>query len=642
MNLAQTSKPLLRLAASLALATALLVGPASAEPDAAAERIARVLVDAEGDPERAIAALERQIEAASADELPVFELYLAEQYRMLGEGRSAQKLYRSVSRSSSPLARGGDLGMIVQDGLDQLDEEGMSLLGSVAEEGLPQSLNAERFLLLAAAAAAHDQAKVAGEYTSLALKYAATNPVLDRDIRARLRALIEGELPAPSRPSTDDIAALDRAVREGDRARVTQLADRILQTAEPDSDRAAIARYAERRIDAPLSTRTIGLLLPRSGRYAPIGLQIKRAVELGVASSGGLFKLITIDSGETPEDAIAAFEKLVLQDGVMAVIGPLRTELADGVARVAHALRVPLVGLHQSPTALVDRDWIFDGLATPAAQAQALVTFVIDDREMESFAIFAPDTPYGQASADAFAGQVKAHGGRIAVREHYDATESDLIAFAKKLGRKDYEARAAEFRRIRREIADAGGDPSRAVLPPEIDFDAIFVPDNHRRIPVAAAALAYEEFPVGQFQIDKDKPTIPLLGLSGWNHPELVSTGGPYVRDSYFVDVWWPEDPQVQAFMERYQQETRRPPNALEAQAYTVGRLVGAAGRELPTRTAMRERLIALTVEPTGTGATRIDPESRRVNHRIRMLTLDRDGIREVPPKAVQSDESPE
>ena len=58
------------------------------------------------------------------------------------------------------------------------------------------------------------------------------------------------------------------------------------------------------------------------------------------------------------------------------------------------------------------------------------------------------------------------------------------------------------------------------------------------RVPLACAALAYEEFPMGDFQPIPDNPAIPLLGLSGWNQAKLTQSGGPYVRGSRFVDIY--------------------------------------------------------------------------------------------------------
>ena len=625
----RSMSPLLR---PLLVAAALLFAPAAAVPPGA-EAAAGIVAAANGDRAQALARLDAALRDAPAADAPALQIFLAETYRLAGDDKSAGRLFRTVAKAGGDWARAGEIGQIVLDGADKLGSGAVATLRSVAEDGLPDTLNAERHYLLAAFAARSGQAAAAGEHTRTALRFSASDANFDADLRARFQALAGGT-PPPAAEPLDDVAALDAAVAAGDRAAVATLAAALLASAPADSDEAAIARYAERRVAAPTQPGRIGVLLPLSGKLRGVGGQIRQAIELGARSATGPYNLVFADSGETEAQTVAALEKLVLQDGVVGVVGPITTETAEAAGRTAQALRVPLVGLHQGSDVHDDRAWVFDGLATPGAQARALVAHVMGAREMRSFAIFAPDTPYGQSAADAFEAEVKARGGTIAVRVHYDATSNDLIPFAKQLGRKDYTARAAEFRKIRQEIAEKGGDPSRAVLPPVLDFDAIFLPDGHRRIPVAAAGLAYEEFPIGHFKIVKDSHTIPLLGLAGWNHPDLVTAGGPYVRDSLFVDAWLPDTAEARAFTAEYQGETGREPNGLEAQAWTVGRLIGAWAPGASSREVARQRLAEARFPATATGASGIDPTTRRVDHRLRVLTLQPDGIHEVRPPA--------
>lgn len=625
---------------TLAFVTTLTLGSLTAmAAQPGADEVIQILKQTEGSRDQRADQLKDLLKDAPSNAEPLIALYLAEQYRLLGETRLAKKHYRAVSRSTSPLSRGGDLGLVLLDGINGLDESGRALLRSVSEADLPDSLNAERHLLLASLAAKGDQPQAAGEHSRAALAFAASDPDVDRYIRRLLRGLIDGELPTAKPTGGDPTAALERALQEGDATKVSMLAATLLESAEPDSDLALYARYAEQRLQgATLQPRLIGVLLPLSGKYRGVGNQVKTALERGVDAGGDQVKLVFADTGEGAGQEVKALEDLVLKQGVAAVVGPLRSELAEPVARTAQALRVPMIGLHQDNNAAKERDWVADGLATPRAQIRALLDYTMTERGLRRFAIFAPDTPYGQGAAEVFVEEVQARGGEIKVREHYAPDEADLIPYAQKLGRKDYQARAAEFRQVKRDIQERGGDPGRAVLPPVVDFDAIFLPDGHRRIPVAAAGLAYEEFSIGQFKVDKDTAPIPLLGLSGWNHPELVTTGGPYVRDSIFVDVWLPDAPETLTFIADYESQTRRRPNSLEAQAFTVGRVVAGLSRtQASTRAEVLEALRTLDGEPTATGARRISLDEDRVDHLLQILTLDRDGIRQlervqVPP----------
>src|SRR5690606_8544966 len=141
--------------------------------------------------------------------------------------------------------------------------------------------------------------------------------------------------------------------------------------------------------------------------------------------------------------------------------------------------------------------WVYQGVPSIGDQVDALVHHVMVTEGMKRFAIFAPDTAYGRRAAETFQQAVAAKSGTISVEVFYDSEAPALMPFASKLGRKDPEARKAELWRLRKEAEENGGNPSNVVLPPAMDFDAIFLPDNARRVPIACAALAYEEFPIG-------------------------------------------------------------------------------------------------------------------------------------------------
>lgn len=572
-----------------------------------------------------IAALERALDGASDEESPWIALNLAEQIRLSGDSKEARKAFKDPGKAGGAIGDAAALGTALAELAEGKDS--MQVLREVAERSALDTQNADRYAMLAKDAQRRGATSEVEDFTKKALRYASVDPAVERRLRKALAGGGgEDETPAPG---TGDAELLDGAVAAGDRDQVQAIAARIRASAEAGSDDAALADYALRRVGLQPDPKTIAVLLPMSGKYRGVGNQLKKALQLGWGGGAGGRKLVFLDTGEDEKSARAAAEKAIFELRAIAVVGPLRSEVANDVAQVAQATRTPMLGMHQDGEAADDRPWVMDGFSTPEAQVDGLVAHVMQYDGMESFAIFAPDNAYGRAAADAFTKAVEARGGTITVREHYDTEAQDLIPFAKKLGRKDYKARAAEWARVKREVADAGGDPSRAVLPPVIDFDGIFVPDGWRRIPVAAAGLAYEEFPVGEFRITPRGPTVPLLGLSGWNNEQLVTAGGPYVRNSRFVDVFLPDDSAVREFVNGFRQEAGKDPSTLEAQTWTVGRVLRAAARaDASTREAFRKALLDATVsDATATGATGIDDATRRIDHTVRVLSLNKDGI---------------
>ena len=163
-----------------------------------------------------------------------------------------------------------------------------------------------------------------------------------------------------------------------------------------------------------------------------------------------------------------------------------------------------------------------------------------------------------------------------------------------------------------------------------------------RDSPIACAALAYEEFPIGEFQVNRDGPTIPLLGLSGWNHPDLVTRGGLYTRSSVFVDSFWRSDLDADPFVQAYRDATGRSPSALEANAYDIGRLVAEAARsDARSRMEFLAALYAAEIEGDVSGLTGVTDEGI-AQRSFRVLSMDKDNIFEVLPKPVSEDATDE
>ena len=81
----------------------------------------------------------------------------------------------------------------------------------------------------------------------------------------------------------------------------------------------------------------IGVVYPASGRLASVGMEMHSGFELALEEinnsqlSNTTLKFITVDSQGNAEGAIAAFNKLIHQDGVSIILGPA-TSSATGAA----------------------------------------------------------------------------------------------------------------------------------------------------------------------------------------------------------------------------------------------------------------------------------------------------------------------
>ena len=90
----------------------------------------------------------------------------------------------------------------------------------------------------------------------------------------------------------------------------------------------------------------VGLVLPITGRLASFGLPIQRGFELAVEEvnnsqlSDVKLQFITEDDQSTIEGAVAAYNKLIHQDGVSAIFGPTTSGQAEAAFPIAQQNRV--------------------------------------------------------------------------------------------------------------------------------------------------------------------------------------------------------------------------------------------------------------------------------------------------------------
>ena len=169
----------------------------------------------------------------------------------------------------------------------------------------------------------------------------------------------------------------------------------------------------------------LALLLPLTGKLADAA----RAVRDGVLAAyydtpaaGNKPELQIYDSGETPEDALAAYQQAIA-DGAEFVIGPLRKESVQALANQPQ-LAVPLLALNQieDPTQFKPSLYQF-GLA-PEDEAREVARLAWLGGFTRTIALL-PNTDWGERVYAAFAAEWQLLGGTILEAERYDTTRTD-------------------------------------------------------------------------------------------------------------------------------------------------------------------------------------------------------------------------
>ncbi len=338
----------------------------------------------------------------------------------------------------------------------------------------------------------------------------------------------------------------------------------------PESEIAARSQDYISQIDSIqfVESKTIGVILPLSGKSGPVAQKTLRAVQMGLDlhSSSSRFKLAVMDSEGHPDNARRAVERLVKEDNVIAIIGSLLSKTASAEVSKADELGVPSVVLSQKSGITDVGPSVFRNSLTSEMQVHHLVHVAMNDLGMKKFAILYPNDPYGVEYANIFWDEVLARGGQIAAAQPYSEKETDFRGPVQRLvGTYYIEARMEEFRAKQKELKNQKKgsvrqeDKYEDLLQPIIDFDAIFIPDSAKTLGQISAFLSYTGV-----------KGVKLLGTNLWNSPGIAKRAGNFSNSLVFVDGVLNQSVNYQKskFVQEYKNLFGEEPSLIEIQAY--------------------------------------------------------------------------
>jgi branched-chain amino acid transport system substrate-binding protein len=227
----------------------------------------------------------------------------------------------------------------------------------------------------------------------------------------------------------------------------------------------------------------VGVFLPVTGSYARYGRYFEHGVTMAVdefnASGGVNVAYATVDSRTNPVDAVASVRKLVIEEGVVAVLGSVLVVPSVAAAIECNALRVPMVS--PVPTDQpIDQigPWVFQIKVSSETEVTAMAKVARDDLLLERFAVLAPAGSAKQELAEYFVQEILSRGGVIVANQTYEEGATD---FKEQLG-------------VIREAAP----------------EALFIPGEPEELILMLPQIAFYEL------------QIQLIGLSNWNSEKLL------------------------------------------------------------------------------------------------------------------------
>ena len=234
----------------------------------------------------------------------------------------------------------------------------------------------------------------------------------------------------------------------------------------------------------------IGVVLPRSGPIAYDGGLTLNGIQMAideVNAAGGVngekIEILVEDSANVPATAVAAMEKLVGMDKVVAVIGDFGSSCTLAMMDVAKRSETALI----TPISLAPKItemgniWVFRGCDNSGMIARAFTKWAVEEKKAKKWAYIAVNTDYGRGSVDAFNVELKKLGGETLFTEFFNQGETDYYPIVTKLSAVDADAlclfgETLDLSRVVAQVHEMGLDERMLVMdPPSGTINAKFI-----------------------------------------------------------------------------------------------------------------------------------------------------------------------
>ena len=328
-------------------------------------------------------------------------------------------------------------------------------------------------------------------------------------------------------------------------------------------------------------TIKVGLIVELTGDMPGVGASSKNAAQLAVNeqnSVGGIsiggkpyqIELVVEDNASKAEQSVAAVNKLITQDNVLAIVGPNASLGAIPAAEIAEYNKTLLITpWSTNPKTTLDtttgksKDYVFRACYTDPFEGRVLARFVLEKLKAKKVAVLydvASEAPKSQA--DLFRLTFEELGGKTVAFETYTTGDRDFSAQLTKI---------------------------KSANP-----DVIFLPAYYNDVGLIAQ------------QAHRAGITQPLVGSDAWSSPELIKLSNGTVEGDYFANHYASDiaTPTAKKFIDAYTKQYGNIPDDVAALTYDSMGLLFEAIKKSPSldRKVVRDSLATLANYPGVTG----------------------------------------
>jgi branched-chain amino acid transport system substrate-binding protein len=311
---------------------------------------------------------------------------------------------------------------------------------------------------------------------------------------------------------------------------------------------------------APVINARIGVISILTGQGSGYGEAITNGFKLArdeINAKGAVrIQLVIEDSSGKQEQALAAAQKLINSDQVVAILGPTLSTEMKVAGPEANASGVPIMGTSTTAAGItqigkyVFRNSLPESLAIPASVRKAVKKYNI----LKVALLYGNDDVFTKSGFDTMK----------KMAEDLKLSIVTIETFQK--GQSDYKAQLTKIK---------GLNP-----------DAVF------------CSALYEEGAVILSQARKMGIKVPFVGGNGFNSPKVIEIAKDAAEGLVVATPWFADknDPKVKAFVSRYQKAYGKKPDQFAAQAYDALYIMAEALRKAgkADRAALRDALAGI------------------------------------------------
>ena len=282
----------------------------------------------------------------------------------------------------------------------------------------------------------------------------------------------------------------------------------------------------------------IAVLGPLSGDVKTFGESSRNGALMAfeeAEAAGWEIETVIGDSKCDAQEAALAANKVIFEDGVNYIVGPVCSSAAIPISEIAEAEGVVQIsGTATNPDFTLNEDgstkeYVFRSCFLDPFQGEVVASLATELGSQNAAVLYDVGNDYVKGLAEFFKEAFEAQGGTVSVFEAYTKEDSD-------------------FSGILGKVAAA-------------DVDVMFLPDYYNKVNLIAAQAAEKGI------------TALLVGADGWDSPEL-EVG--LVEGGYFSNHYSPADPRpvVQEFVAKYTAKYGAEPDALATLGYDAARIL--------------------------------------------------------------------